>query len=396
MSKVSTTRTLNEFRCGVDKTRCEWGFDGEPGRPWFRGHQRKRWKLIPSIFRLSPFSSEMEYTLRGEFAVRAPALNSAEVLPARDNSWDLYFLMQHYSAPTRLLDWTESPVIALYFALRDNPGYYDSAVWMLDPFELNKTVLDNAGEVIAPSAPGASKELADKIAPWLPERWSKSEIPDLPVAIFPTHIARRISNQKSCFTIHGKREDGLDHFAYQENSFLQKIIIPADSVERVLIELQDFGIDETTVFPDLEGLGRALSTAFRVAKGDPPHKDVFVRLGPSNVSPNRVGVFAIKEIPKGTRIFAHENEEMRWVDRESLPNERAIRSLYEEFGIRKGNRVGGPTSFNRLSPAWFMNQSSTPNTTCDENYDFYSKDDIPAGDELTVDSFSFSDESPQS
>ena len=54
-------------------------------------------------------------------------VSGSEALPP--NNWDLYFLMQHYGAPTRLLDWTESALIALYFAVRDNPGYYDSAVY---------------------------------------------------------------------------------------------------------------------------------------------------------------------------------------------------------------------------------------------------------------------------
>ena len=47
-------------------------------------------------------------------------------------------MMQHYGAPTRLLDWTESPLLALYFALKQNYGYYDAAIWMLNPSALTK------------------------------------------------------------------------------------------------------------------------------------------------------------------------------------------------------------------------------------------------------------------
>ena len=128
--KVSTAPTLTEFLRIVGKTRDEWNFARDDvGGPWFRGQQRKHWPLVPNIVRIGCGNRESEDEIREEFAIRAPALSRFETLPTND--WDLYFLMQHYGAPTRLLDWTDSPVIALYFAVRDNPGYYDSAVWML-------------------------------------------------------------------------------------------------------------------------------------------------------------------------------------------------------------------------------------------------------------------------
>ena len=104
--------------------------------------------------------------------------------------------MQHHGAPTRLLDWTESPTIALYFAVRDNPGYYDSSVWMLDPYEMNKRVIHKE-IVICPSAPGANQKDLNRVLPWLRERWSKQPLPEFPVAVFPTQIARLIGSHKS-------------------------------------------------------------------------------------------------------------------------------------------------------------------------------------------------------
>src|SRR5215472_16502462 len=135
--KVFAVTSLNEFTQLTDAIRDDWEFDPDDiCRPWFRGQQRKQWELVPSIARIGGFDRETEDNIREEFATRAPALSRFEPLPTND--WDLYFLMQHYGAPTRLLDWTESPTIALYFAVRDNPGHYDSAVWMLSPYELNR------------------------------------------------------------------------------------------------------------------------------------------------------------------------------------------------------------------------------------------------------------------
>ncbi len=159
------------------------------------------------------------------------------------------------------------------------------------------------------------------------------------------------------------------------------------------LDLLNYGIDDTLIFPDLEGLGRALVTSYRSVKRDRPHKGVYVRLKPSNVHKGGVGVFAIRKIPKETRIFADENEEVCWVPSSSLPKSAALRKLYDDFSVIDGDRYGCPPSFNRLTPAWFLNESKKPNTRCDDNYDFFSLRDIEAGEEITVDYSTFSQES---
>jgi hypothetical protein len=381
--------TLDQFLGFVADVRRGWKFERDDvGGPWYRGHTRKHWRLVPTVVRLGSLDLDTEDEIREEFVIRAPALSRFEPLP--ENEWDLYFLMQHYGAPTRLLDWTESPAIALYFAVRDNPGYYDSAVWMLDPYELNKRVIDKA-VVISPSAQGASTKDSGRVSPWLPSRWSKRRIPDDPLAIFPTHIARRISSQKSCFTVHGRRERGFSRFAIGTKPCLKRVVIPGHVVQDVRLDLQNFGIDDTTIFPDLEGLGRTLAINYRDLAADSPHRGVYVRIRPSKLDRKGVGVFAIRNIPRGTRLFADENEELCWIPEKSLPKKGPLRKLYDDFAIIDDHRYGCPTSFNRLTPAWFMNESKKPNARCDENYDFYTVRDIAAGEELTIDYSTFSE-----
>ena len=387
--------TLTEFSAQIDLIRDKWGFEVDgPTSPWFRGQQRKHWELLPSILRDSfsvkraktTFDLETESEIREEFVVRAPALSSGEEVPT--NEWDFYFLMQHYGAPTRLIDWTESPLIALYFAVRDNPGHYDSAVWVLDPFELNGRVI-NRGEILAPSALGTSKLDVRKLNKWLPPRFAKSvRLPDYPVAILPTHFVRRISSQKSCFTVHGRLVEGFAKFELDRYS-LAKIIVPAYAAPSIRTALQIQGIDETTIFPDLQGLGRALVTKWRRSRVESPHKNAFVRLKPSPIA--GVGVFAIQHIPKETSIFPGEDEEILWTSKDKLPKTGAARKVYDDFCIIKSGRYGSPTSFNRLTISWFLNDSKRPNVRCDNNYDFYALRDIRSGEELTVDYSTYSD-----
>jgi hypothetical protein len=162
-------------------------------------------------------------------------------------------------------------------------------------------------------------------------------------------------------------------------------------VKNVRYSLEQIGIDDTTIFPDLEGLGRALATSYRDLKDKSPHSGVYIRLKPSKLHRSGVGVFAIKRIPNGTEIFAGENEEVIWVKKASIPKGGPAREMYDDFAIIDEKFYGCPTSFNRLTPAWFLNESKRPNARCDENYTFFARRDISAGEEITVDYSTFSD-----
>lgn len=127
----------------------------------------------------------------------------------------------------------------------------------------------------------------------------------------------------------------------------------------------------------------------------PPHHGVYVRLAPSRI--HGVGVFAIRKIPKGTKIFPDDDEPIQWFRSRDLGGmSREIKRLYEDFCIIKDDAelYGCPRSFNRLTPAWFLNMPKTgelPNVRADENYDFYAVKNIQPGDELTVEYSSFSE-----
>jgi hypothetical protein len=205
----------------------------------------------------------IEDEIRQEFIVRAPSLG-----PERpQNSWEWYFLMQHSGAPTRLLDWTESALIALFFAVRGKVAAKedDASVWILEPWKLNQYVA-NIYEVVAPGAEtGMVAKHAERYRGWLPDRYSQPrELTEkLPVAVYPTHFSRRISSQRSCFTIHGSEEDGFEHLPKQFNEYLVKAIIPGEKAHETETSLSVAGIDEVTIYPDLDGLGRWLTAVLR-------------------------------------------------------------------------------------------------------------------------------------
>jgi hypothetical protein len=243
--------SVAEFLEAVCTIRDQWNkLDGEYSDPWFRGHRDARWELTPNIYRLE--LREVEMQMRDTFQRMGVQLMN-EGKPADDWSW--YFIMQHYGAPTRLLDWTDGALLALLFAVSPARAGMpvvetDAAVWVLDPWWLNQQVIQQ-NIIIAPSS--------EEAKPYLPKLFVWNLDPEWPIAIDPPHIARRIAVQRSHFTIFGTRADGLTSMTRRPNSRLVKVVIRKRGIERIRLDLATAGVGETTVFPDLDGLSRELT-----------------------------------------------------------------------------------------------------------------------------------------
>jgi hypothetical protein len=135
--------------------------------PWWRSHAKADWRLEAQVYRENPEnpdrSSSAGTALIGHFMSRAPS-RSHRPCPAADDYFGWLFLAQHYGLPTCLLDWTESPLVAAYFAV-ERPDE-DGCIWALGPTGLNGALVDLDGLVMMQN-PRAKKiaENAMKITP---------------------------------------------------------------------------------------------------------------------------------------------------------------------------------------------------------------------------------------
>ena len=252
-----SAESIEDFLGIASKLRDDWfGRSDMAILPWFRGHKSADWQLVPKFYREGPYGFETECEIREEFINHAPALSDIKV----SNEWEWYFLMQHYGAPTRLLDWTDGALFGLYFAVRKNMEMCDAAVWVLDPWWLNDRVF-GAGydQVICPGDP-AYEGARWREHKWLPPRTKpRAKLPKAPIAVFPGHFDKRVGAQRSSFTVHGADRDGLLSVARApRRPHLVKIIIPARSARQMKRALDTCGIDETTVFPNLDALIRVV------------------------------------------------------------------------------------------------------------------------------------------
>ena len=128
---VNPISSISEFQRYIEYFEDQW--DNEL---WFRGISNSSYKLIPSIYRkkIWDYDSQTAYDIANQFIHRAKGyLPNATTI----NKWEWYQIMQHHGLPTRLLDWTEGHLIALYFSLTNLSKDSKPCVWVLHPYNLN-------------------------------------------------------------------------------------------------------------------------------------------------------------------------------------------------------------------------------------------------------------------
>ena len=102
---------------------------------------------------------------------------------------------------------------------------------------------------------------------------------------------------------------------------------------------------------------------------------------------------AIRDIPAKTLVFRGESERVVWVSRAAVRRlPKALRALYEDFGMVWGDRIGVPPTLNMLSVGWYVNHSDRPNVVAGEDGRFRTLRRIRKGEELTADYRTFVDE----
>lgn len=222
-------------------------FEADGLERWFRGQRVANWKLLPGYMRLAAPPSET--TLLNRFRQNAARLIEA---PAR-NDFDWMFLMQHYGVPTRLLDWSENPLTALYFSTFPSPDdEQDGALWVLKPVSLNE--LANIGNPAEPNyLPSFDDEEIKGYA--LQNVITNPRLNLKPAATIATRNNARIQAQAGVFTIHHKAPVAIEEL---EGDHVQKIVVPAAAKGRLRRQLKSLGFTRFHLFPELESVGASV------------------------------------------------------------------------------------------------------------------------------------------
>lgn len=254
-------------------------------KPWFRGQSDSKEPPTPSIFHpdLKLKRQQGEFELATNFRLKAQAYSPTPTPEtSRIDQW--LILMQHHGVPTRLLDWTESPLAGLFFAVSkfvDKPeDEIDSepGVWVLNPYELNKL---SEGELEGRlnefpntwTPPGVQNFKipfgTHEIEPYTcPQTHTPLTATKYPLAFLPSFIHPRVASQKSCFTIHGIDKSDFEVIGKSTGLIKQKYFlkyhIPKKSVKPIIDDLFSRGVTFTSLFPDLDNLAKDLKYQFSV------------------------------------------------------------------------------------------------------------------------------------
>jgi hypothetical protein len=215
---------------------------------WFRGQCDKDWDLVPSLFR-RPAGITAERAI-----IKVFKQQSRPYLTERPTSeWEWLFLMQHHRLPTRLLDWSQSPLVALYFALFDKDAKHeskDAALWVLDPIELNRS----AGHRRLFELELLAFDVDDILDSYLPNEVNPNA-PANPVAAIGPRNSPRMVAQTGTFTITHAEPLAIQNVG--AGSHVWRLVIPAAAKPTLREELGLLGITEDLLFPDLDRVADA-------------------------------------------------------------------------------------------------------------------------------------------
>ncbi|MGA9820166.1 MAG: FRG domain-containing protein [Desulfobaccales bacterium] len=232
-------------------------------RTWFRGQSRSGLELKPGVYRKNfEKISESERLEHERHMSQDFKVESAGLLTGRETDTELYFLQQHYRMPTRLLDWTNSPLAALHFAVMENMDS-DADLFMMDAYRLVPCQKPGVKELEKFGIVTGKDPIVERVLDIVFLGSKDGEKPNFPDYIFPIRppqLDRRISLQRSCFTLHVPVPFTLTR---KENSTLLSFLIAKEAKQKIHSELSLLGIDEFGIYGDLEGLSKRLKDVYK-------------------------------------------------------------------------------------------------------------------------------------
>lgn len=224
----------------------------------YRGASNAARPLLTSLDRLGgmepPFTKVglEAHILRSFIRYSRPHLD----MQRTHDDWELLIAAQHHGVPTRVLDWSYSPLVAAFFATRPGTVDHDRAIWRLDwqrvhrAFELPPLAL-----LIEDLA---SQLGIDGLTPW--SLFAAKDSKPFACMIEPPSLDRRIAVQAATFTLTSTIGRSFDAFLEDQGlgDVLTKYVIPASSVHRMRDQLDLVAVDERRLFPDLDGVAAAI------------------------------------------------------------------------------------------------------------------------------------------
>ncbi len=226
----------------------------------YRGMEDKKFDLTSSLNRLG--ESHLERHLLRNFR------KYSQITDESKSIWNWMALGQHHGLPTRLLDWTYSPLVALHFTTNDFSFYErDGVIWAINYVDTMDYLPDQLKAIISKEGSHIfTPELLDKAACSLDELQALKE-EEFAVFIEPPSIDQRIVNQYAVFSMMSNPDILLSKWIRGKQIKCFRIIIPAALKWEIRDKLDQSNINERVLFPGLDGLARWLQRHYKDIRG---------------------------------------------------------------------------------------------------------------------------------
>jgi hypothetical protein len=219
----------------------------------FRGRWDAADDLATSLAEVGGDTPTLERNLLRNF--RKYAMSDA--VP-HDSPWNWLALGQHHGLPTRLLDWTYSPFVALHFATSKRECFdRDGAVWMVDYVRAHRLVPKKLRDALEAEGTNLfTTEMIESVAPELDDLAQLGD--DFVVFVEPPSFDERIVNQYALFSLASRADHSFDEWLREHEELGRRIVIPAELKWEVRDKLDQANVTERVLFPGLDGLTRWL------------------------------------------------------------------------------------------------------------------------------------------
>lgn len=216
----------------------------------FRGLSDASYRLETTLIRLGGDYASLERHLLRNFKKYA----RREVVE-QDSVWHWLAVAQHYGLPTRLLDWTYSPYVALHFATANLERFdTDGVIWAVNYLQAHQQLPQLLRDKL--NEEGANVFTVEMLSEILTSLTEFGTLADYDYGLFfePPSIDDRIINQFGFFSVMPGATSSLDDWLNQHPELWRQIVIPAGLKWEIRDKLDQANITERVLFPGLDGL----------------------------------------------------------------------------------------------------------------------------------------------
>lgn len=224
----------------------------------YRGLSDAEYPLITTLMRLGGAYVELEKHIIRNFRKYAHMR-----MVEQDSIWHWLSLAQHHGLPTRLLDWTYSPMVALHFATANIDNFdKDGVVWAVNYVKVHENVPSVLSEQL--DKEGANIFTVEMLAECVQNLsvFDHLEHEDYAIFMEPPSIDDRIVNQHALFSLMNRSDKAVDSLFGSNRNLGRKIIIPAELKWEIRDKLDQSNITERVLFPGLDGLSSWLKRQY--------------------------------------------------------------------------------------------------------------------------------------